>query len=805
MKTSRRLPVMPLRDLVIYPHGVHTLLVATASSIRAVAEAEAASRELLLVARRNPEGAAETARDLHEVGTITTLARAVNLADGAVKILVEGKSRARVEAVENATDHLQARVLPVTEAVLPPDEAKALQTSLIEQVQSHARATGELSDEAVRTLASIRDPGQLVDAIASRIKLPLDERQALLASFSVPERAGQMLGLIDRRRAQNALDKEIRGQVREQMEKHQREHYLNEQLRAIQQELRRLQDAPGEVEKLAEQVQAAGMPAETRDKAIEEVEKLKQMSPMSAEATVLRTWLDWMLKMPWKRRKRQSRDLARAERILDEDHHGLAEVKERVLEYLAVQARVGRVKGPVLCLVGPPGVGKTSLAESIARATNRRFARMALGGVRDEAEIRGHRRTYVGALPGKVMQRLARVGVRNPLFLFDEVDKMGADFRGDPASALLEVLDPEQNSRFSDHYLEADFDLSDVFFLCTANSLDIPPPLLDRMEVVRLPGYTETEKRRIASRYLLPGQRALAGLKASDLGMEDAAIEHLIRHYTREAGVRGLEREIARVVRKVVRRQASGECAGPVTVDVADIERYCGVRKFSVGIAENESQVGVATGLAWTEAGGELLKVEAAATPGKGRQTRTGSLGEVMHESIQAALTFVRSRGEALGIAPDYHEKHDFHVHVPEGAAPKDGPSAGLAVCTALVSLAAAIPARADVAMTGEITLRGRLLRIGGLKEKLLAAQRGGISVVIIPLENEHDLAEISEGILKGLDVRPVACVDEALRLALERLPAPLLSVPTDGKSSLTGSNRLCDSHRHAIQSDSVT
>ncbi|MYG12430.1 MAG: endopeptidase La, partial [Gammaproteobacteria bacterium] len=581
----------------------------------------------------------------------------------------------------------------------------------------------------------------------AQIDVPAERKQEVLEELDLGKRGELLMSLMAGQLGQSEMDKAIRGRVNKQMEKSQREYYLNEQMKAIQKELGKIQESPDEFETLAESIEEARLPKEAKEKALAELGKLRQMPPMSAESTVVRTYIDWMVRIPWKKRSRLARDMARAERVLNEDHYGLDEVKERVLECLAVQVRTKRTAGPILCLVGPPGVGKTSLGESIARATGRRFARMALGGVRDEAEIRGHRRTYIGSLPGKVLQKMAKVGVRNPLFLLDEVDKLGMDYRGDPASALLEVLDPEQNSRFNDHYLEVDYDLSDVFFVCTSNSLDIPAPLLDRMEVIRLPGYMEEEKLNIARRFLLPKQMAAAGLAPDELAVDDDALIHLIRHYTREAGVRGLERELAKLARKVVREKVVSGDGDGTAIGATDLERYNGVRKFTYGLAEEQSRVGVATGLAWTEAGGELLNIEAVAVPGKGRQTRTGSLGDVMQESIQAALTFVRSRSESLGVPGDFHQKYDLHVHVPEGATPKDGPSAGIGMCAALVSVATGVPVKASVAMTGEITLRGRLLRIGGLKEKLLAAHRGGIREVIIPAENERDLKEIPDGV----------------------------------------------------------
>ncbi|HEX7037249.1 MAG TPA: endopeptidase La [Pseudomonadales bacterium] len=772
-----RIPVLPLRDMVVYPHGVHPLFVGTESSIRALDAAMADDKQILLLAKRDAEVESPTQDDLFTMGTVATVLQLLKLPDGTVKVLVEGGRRAKVLSVEVGEDYLRARVEPIPEPELDAREAETLVRSIMEQFEQYVKASKKVPQEVVSSLASIDDPARLVDTIAAQMSLKLEEKQQLLESVDLKDRIENLLGLMDAEIDLYAIEKRIRGRVKKQMEKSQREYYLNEQMKAIQKELGELDDSPNEVEELQRRIEESGMSKEAREKAETELGKLKQMSPMSAEATVVRSYLDWMISVPWKKKSRVRRDLAAAQRILDEDHYGLEEVKDRILEYLAVQARVSKVKGPVLCLVGPPGVGKTSLGESIARATNRKFVRMALGGVRDEAEIRGHRRTYIGSLPGKVLQKMAKAGVRNPLFLFDEVDKMGMDVRGDPASALLEVLDPEQNHNFNDHYLEVDYDLSDTFFICTSNSMNIPAPLLDRMEVIRLPGYTEDEKLNIARRYLVPKQLRANGLRENELTITDDAIMHLIRYYTREAGVRGLERQIAKLARKVVKQQslAAGAAKGRAVVIGPDqIEDYNGVRKYTYGLAEEKNQIGLATGLAWTSVGGELLNIEAVAVPGKGRQTRTGSLGDVMQESIQAALTFVRSRAAVLGISKDFHEKFDLHVHVPEGATPKDGPSAGIGMCTAVVSVLTGIPVCADVAMTGEITLRGQVLPIGGLKEKLLAAQRGGIRRVIIPKENERDLKEIPDNVKSKLTILPVKWMDEVLEIALERMPHPV-------------------------------
>ena len=778
---TTRVPVLPLRDMVVYPHGVHPLFVGTESSIKALDAAMADDKQILLVAKRDAEVESPGAEDLFAVGTVATILQLLKLPDGTVKVLVEGGERARLLQLDQEEDFLVASVELVAEPVVEARESEALVRTLMSQFGQYVKVSKKVPQEVLSSLSSIDDPARLADTVAAQMALKIDDKQGILEAFELKERMDALLVLMDSEIDTQQLEKRIRGRVKKQMEKSQREYYLNEQMKAIQKELGDLEEAPNEFEALEARIEEQGMSKEAREKALAELGKLKLMSPMSAEATVVRSYLDWMLSIPWKKRSRVRNDLAAAQRILDEDHYGLEEVKDRIIEYLAVQSRVRKIKGPVLCLVGPPGVGKTSLGESIARATNRKFVRMALGGVRDEAEIRGHRRTYIGSLPGKILQKMAKAGVRNPLFLLDEVDKMGMDLRGDPASALLEVLDPEQNNSFNDHYLEVDYDLSDVFFICTSNSMNIPAALLDRMEIIRLPGYTEDEKLNIAKRYLVPKQMKLNGLSEAELEIGDGAIVHLIRYYTREAGVRGLEREIAKLARKVVKQQSlegkgrgKGK-KGTITVDELQIEDYNGVRKFSYGLAETENQIGIVTGLAWTQVGGELLNIEAVAVPGKGRQTRTGSLGDVMQESIQAALTFVRSRSAILGVRKDFHEKFDLHIHVPEGATPKDGPSAGIGMCTALVSVLTGIPVRADVAMTGEITLRGQVLPIGGLKEKLLAAHRGGVKHVIIPAENERDLKEIPENVKEKLTIHPVKWMDDVLEIALERMPEPRL------------------------------
>ncbi len=797
VSSINQVPVLPLRDMVVYPHGVHPLFVGTESSIRALDAAMADDKQILLVAKRDAEVDTPVIDDLFNVGTVATVLQLLKLPDGTVKVLVEGGQRAYLRALEQVPegDYLLAEVEAIEEPVAEAREAEALVRTVMNQFEQYVKSSKKVPQEVLSSLSSIDDPARLVDTIAAQISLKIEEKQEILESFVLKERIDALLGLMDAEMDVSQMEKRIRGRVKKQMEKSQREYYLNEQMKAIQKELGDLEETPNEIEEIEAKIEESGMSKEAREKATSELNKLKLMSPMSAEATVVRSFLDWVISIPWKKKSRVRKDLAAAQAILDEDHYGLEEVKDRIIEYLAVQSRVKKMKGPVLCLVGPPGVGKTSLGESIARATNREFIRMALGGVRDEAEIRGHRRTYIGSMPGKILQKMSKAGVKNPLFLLDEVDKMGMDVRGDPASALLEVLDPEQNNTFNDHYLEVDYDLSDVFFICTSNSMNIPAPLLDRMEVIRLPGYTEGEKLNIARKYLLPKQTESNGLAPNQLKVDDAGLLHLIRYYTKEAGVRGLEREISKLARKVVKEQAFAKGEGKVkskdrskaVVEIGedDIEHYNGVRKYTYGLAEEENHVGIVTGLAWTQVGGELLNIEAVAVPGKGRQTKTGSLGDVMQESIQAALTFVRSRSEMLGIPKDFHEKWDLHIHVPEGATPKDGPSAGIGMCTAIISVLTGIPVRADVAMTGEITLRGQVLPIGGLKEKLLAAQRGGIKNVIIPAENERDLKEIPDNVKENLTIYPLKWMDDVLEIALERLPEPkIVSKAESGSKS---------------------
>ena len=784
--------VLPLRKMVIYPHGIHPLFVGTKRSIRALETSMAGDQQILLVTKRDATVDDLAPGDLYDVGTVATILQLLPLPDGKVKVLVEGDLRAKVDAFHMDGPVIVADVSPFEEEALPPDAPEAVLRSLMGRLETLAKISKEIRRDVVASLSSIDDPARLVDTIAAQAPLQLAAKQSVLATFDLKQRIQRIEALLDEAIEARQVDKRIRGRVKKQLEKTQREYYLNEQMKAINKELGDLSDSPNEFDALKTRIDSAGMSKEARKKASNELAKLRQMPPMSAEATVVRSYLDWILSIPWKKRRRVRRDLRAAKAILDDDHFGLEEVKERVLEYLAVQGRVKKLKGPVLCLVGAPGVGKTSLGESMARATNRKFVRMALGGVRDEAEIRGHRRTYIGSMPGKILQRMSKAGVRNPLFLLDEIDKMGMDVRGDPASALLEVLDPEQNHAFNDHYLEVDYDLSDVFFVCTSNSMNIPPALLDRMEVIRLAGYTEEEKRNIASRFLIPKQKRLNGLSEDDFEVGDDALTHLIRYYTKEAGVRGLEREIAKLCRKVVTEQSlaeDGARGAAKQIQADDVETYNGVRKFSYGRAEKKNQVGVSTGLAWTQAGGELLNIEALAVAGKGRQIRTGSLGDIMQESIQAAMTFVRSRAAALGIPEDFHERLDLHIHVPEGATPKDGPSAGIGMCTALVSVLTGIAVSADLAMTGEITLRGQVLPVGGLKEKLLAAHRGGVARVVIPEENVRDLKEVPDNVKDDLTILPVAWMDDVIEAALERRPVPAL-IESDAADLGTGTSQ---------------
>ena len=769
-------PLLPLRDVVVYPQIVQPLFVGRAKSIKALEEAMSTDKQILLVAQKNASDDDPEAQQLFDIGTIATILQLIRLPDGTVKVLVEGLERAQITEINEKSDYLVAEARLLIADGMSEQEASALIRSLLSQFDQYVQLSKKIPPEVMTSISSIDDPGRLVDTISSHMALQLTEKQNLLELSSLKERLEHLMALIESEIDLFQVEKRIRGRVKKQMEKSQREYYLNEQMKAIQKEMGDLEDVPNEAEELRQKIEDAGMPKDARDKALGELHKLKMMSPMSSEASVVRTYLDWMVNVPWKKRSKVRLDLSKAEEILELDHYGLEEVKERILEYLAVHKRVKKLKGPILCLVGPPGVGKTSLGESIARATNRKFVRMALGGVRDEAEIRGHRRTYIGSLPGKLLQKLSKVGVKNPLFLLDEIDKMSMDNRGDPASALLEVLDPEQNHSFNDHYLEIDYDLSEVMFVCTSNSMNIPGPLLDRMEVIRIPGYTEDEKANIAERYLVPKQVKNNGLKPKEIVFNSDFILDLIRFYTKEAGVRGLEREIAKICRKVVKEHSLCEEDARKNLGNDDLETYSGVQKYDYGKADEQNKVGQVKGLAWTQVGGELLDIEAVAMEGKGKTIKTGSLGDVMQESIQAALTVVRSRSKSLGLDLNFHEKSDLHIHVPEGATPKDGPSAGIGMCTALVSVLTSIPVKADVAMTGEITLQGQVLRIGGLKEKLLAAHRGNIKTVVIPADNERDLAEIPDNIKEDLRIVPVKWIDEVLETALQFQPTPLRS-----------------------------
>ncbi|MDT8397220.1 MAG: endopeptidase La [Pseudomonadales bacterium] len=778
--TATLLPFLPLRGVVVYPQIVHPLFVAREKSIKALKAAMNGDKKVVLAAQKMHSEDDPGDKDIFHIGTVATVLQLMQVNDGTVKVLVEGIERVQLRNIHFDQDYYKAETVLMTGSTVEGKDTDILVRSLLSQFDQYVQLSKKISPEVLTSITSIDEPSRLVDTIATHMGLQLQEKQNILELANLKPRIEHLMALIEAEIDIFQVEKRIRGRVKKQMEKSQREYYLNEQMKAIQKEMGELEDVPNEAEELKRKIEEAGMPKEAKAKANAELNKLKMMSPMSSEASVVRTYIDWMINVPWKEKTRISSDLAKAEKILEDDHYGLKDVKERILEYLAVQKRVKKLKGPILCLVGPPGVGKTSLGESIARATGRKFLRMALGGVRDEAEIRGHRRTYIGSLPGKVIQKLAKVGVKNPLMLLDEVDKMGMDNRGDPASALLEVLDPEQNHSFNDHYLEVDYDLSDTMFICTSNSMNIPGPLLDRMEIIRLPGYTEDEKLNIASRYLVSKQKSANGLGKNELIFTDSAILDLIRYYTREAGVRGLEREIAKICRKVVKEQTLHKTKDPITIDGELLEKYSGVRKYDFGKAEDNDAIGQVNGLAWTQVGGELLTIETVANKGKGKTTMTGSLGDIMQESIQAALTVVRSRAGSLGISENFHENTDLHIHVPEGATPKDGPSAGVGMCTAIVSVLTGIPVRKDVAMTGEITLRGQVLPIGGLKEKLLAAHRANIKIVIIPKDNERDLKEIPDNIKQDLQIRPVKWVDEVLEIALQYMPTPLTEMKGD-------------------------
>ncbi|PZP34814.1 MAG: endopeptidase La [Shewanella oneidensis] len=763
------LPVLPLRDVVVYPHMVIPLFVGREKSIRCLETAMAQDKQIILVAQRDAELDEPTKDDIFDVGTVASILQLLKLPDGTVKVLVEGGRRARITRYTQEADFFVAKAEYLESEPLEDKEEEVLVRSAIGQFEGYIKLNKKIPPEVLTSLSGIDEAARLADTMAAHMPLKLEDKQSVLEMTNIGERLEYLMAMMESEIDLLQVEKRIRTRVKKQMEKSQREYYLNEQMKAIQKELGDLDEGHDEFEVLNRKIEEANMPSDAKEKAVAELNKLRMMSPMSAEATVVRSYVDWMTSVPWSQRSKIKRDLAKAQEVLDTDHYGLEKVKDRILEYLAVQSRVRQLKGPILCLVGPPGVGKTSLGQSIAKATGRKYVRVALGGVRDEAEIRGHRRTYIGSMPGKIIQKMAKVGVKNPLFLLDEIDKMSSDMRGDPASALLEVLDPEQNATFNDHYLEVDYDLSDVMFVATSNSMNIPGPLLDRMEVIRLSSYTEDEKLNIAKQHLLTKQIERNGLKANEIHIEDSAIVGIIRYYTREAGVRALERELSKICRKVVKMILLDKSIKSVTVTADNLKSFLGVQRFDYGKAESNNQIGQVTGLAWTEVGGDLLTIEATSVPGKGKLTYTGSLGDVMQESIQAAMTVVRARAEQLGINGDFYEKRDIHVHVPEGATPKDGPSAGAAMCTALVSSLTGNPVRADVAMTGEITLRGEVLPIGGLKEKLLAAHRGGIKLVLIPKENERDLEEIPANVIADLEIRPVRWVDEVLKLALER------------------------------------
>ncbi|HCH2033219.1 TPA: endopeptidase La [Vibrio parahaemolyticus] len=764
------IPVLPLRDVVVYPHMVIPLFVGREKSISCLETAMETNKQVLLVAQKQADTDEPTVDDLFEVGTVATILQLLKLPDGTVKVLVEGQQRAKINHFKES-DFFLAEAEFIVTPELDEREQEVIVRSAINQFEGFIKLNKKIPPEVLTSLNGIDEAARLADTIAAHMPLKLVDKQQVLEIIDVTERLEFLMGQMESEIDLLQVEKRIRGRVKKQMEKSQREYYLNEQMKAIQKEPGEMEDAPDEFETLQKKIDESKMPQEAREKTEQELQKLKMMSPMSAEATVVRSYIDWMVSVPWTKRSKVKKNLAKAEEILNEDHYGLERVKERILEYLAVQNRINKLKGPILCLVGPPGVGKTSLGRSIASATGRKYVRMALGGVRDEAEIRGHRRTYIGSLPGKLIQKMSKVGVKNPLFLLDEIDKMSSDMRGDPASALLEVLDPEQNNSFNDHYLEVDYDLSDVMFVATSNSMNIPGPLLDRMEVIRLSGYTEDEKLNIAKRHLVEKQVQRNGLKPNEIVIEDSAIIGIIRYYTREAGVRGLEREISKICRKAVKNILLDKDIKSVTVTMDNLKEYLGVQRFDYGKADESNRIGQVTGLAWTEVGGDLLTIETQSMPGKGKLTQTGSLGDVMQESIQAAMTVVRSRADKLGINSDFYEKKDIHVHVPEGATPKDGPSAGTAMCTALVSALTGNPVKAEVAMTGEITLRGEVLPIGGLKEKLLAAHRGGIKTVLIPKDNERDLEEIPENVIADLQVIPVRWIDEVLKVALERDP----------------------------------
>jgi len=782
---QRTLPVLPLRDVVVFPYMVMPLFVGRAKSISALDEAMNEGKQLLLVSQKQADLEEPTVDDVFDVGTIANIIQLLKLPDGTVKVLVEGQQRAKINQLNDGEDHFSAEVTPIETTFGDEKELDVVKAAVFNEFESYLQLNKKIPADVLGALQRIDDADRLADTMAAHIPVTVRHKQSVLELADVQERLEYLLGMMESEADILQVEKRIRGRVKKQMEKSQRNYYLSEQIKAIRKEMDEgeSEDTIDEVEQLRQKVEAAGMPADVREKVESELQKLKMMSAMSAEATVVRSYVEWMLQVPWHKRTKVKKDIAKAQQVLDADHYGLERVKERILEYLAVQARLNKIKGPILCLVGPPGVGKTSLGQSIANATGRKYVRMALGGVRDEAEIRGHRKTYIGALPGKLIQKMAKVGVKNPLFLLDEIDKMSSDMRGDPASALLEVLDPEQNTTFNDHYLEVDYDLSDVMFVATSNSMNIPGPLLDRMEVIRLSGYTEDEKLNIAMRHLLQKQIERNGLKKGELTIEENAILDIIRYYTREAGVRGLEREISKICRKAVKNLLVNPKVKSIIVNSDNLHDYLGVKRFEFGKADTQNRVGEVTGLAWTEVGGDLLTIETASVVGKGKLTFTGSLGDVMKESIQAAMTVVRARAEKLGINSEFHEKRDIHIHVPDGATPKDGPSAGIAMCTALVSCLTGNPVRADVAMTGEISLRGKVLPIGGLKEKLLAAHRGGIKTVLIPKDNVKDLEEIPDNVKENLAIHAVETIDEVLGLALENPPEGIEFVKVETKA----------------------
>ena len=769
-----RYPMLPLRDVVVFPHMVIPLFVGREKSIKALDHAMESGKQIFLAAQHDAADDDPSPEHIYEIGTVANILQLLKLPDGTVKVLVEGTARAAIVRYVQSEEAFEVDAVDVNDELIDEREAEVLIRTVVTEFEQYVKLNQKIPPEVLTSLSGIEEPGRLADTIAAHLTLRNEEKQKILEYASSRERLEHILGIMESEIDLLQVEKRIRGRVKKQMEKSQREYYLNEQMKAIQNELGEMEDAPNEMDELQKKIEEAGMSKEALEKAESELKKLRMMSPMSAEATVVRNYIDWLVQVPWKKRTRVSKDLAKAESILEGDHYGLEKVKERILEYLAVQQRIKKVRGPILCLVGPPGVGKTSLGESIARATHRKFVRISLGGMRDEAEIRGHRRTYIGSLPGKILQNMAKAGSKNPLFMLDEVDKMSMDFRGDPSSALLEVLDPEQNNKFGDHYLEVDYDLSEVMFVATANTLNIPSPLRDRMEIIRISGYTEDEKLNIATRYLVEKQKRNNGLNDEEIVFRKSALVDIVRYYTREAGVRSLEREIAKICRKVAKELLLNEIKRTVTVTSRSLQKYLGVRQFRYGKAEDENRVGQVIGLAWTEVGGELLTIEAAVMPGKGKQSYTGKLGDVMQESIQAAMTVVRTRSKQYGIPLDFYQKQDVHIHVPEGATPKDGPSAGIGMCAAVLSAITSIPVRSDLAMTGEITLRGEVLPVGGLKEKLLAAHRGGVKFVLIPHENEKDLAEIPKNVKAGLEIKPVRWIDEVFAFALERLPEPI-------------------------------